>query len=241
MSNLVARRRRALTVLLVVGAVAYAAWLAEFLLPTGLPPLRAYVSELAARGRPYSAFFRATDLVAATVLAAWAIGDLWLNPRARLSQRRSHLLLLVFALGTAADALSPMPCAPTLSPGCEAARGSAMAGVLHEVTSVAASASFLALVWVGVWMVLRRPRDGRAVPHASARLKVAVLGLAVGYTGATLWTTVEIARHELWGTPVRRLLIGLAQRIQLSVMSIWLMLQAFRVWRVTQPQVSPGR
>ncbi|WP_369211997.1 DUF998 domain-containing protein, partial [Streptomyces flavofungini] len=73
---------RAVPALLLLGALLYSTWTVEAVLPTGLPPLRSYVSELAAEGEPYGAFFRTTDLLAGLLVLAGAVGAL-LPRRAR--------------------------------------------------------------------------------------------------------------------------------------------------------------
>ncbi|MFJ9951169.1 DUF998 domain-containing protein [Kitasatospora sp. NPDC091207] len=63
--------RLAVAALLLLSAVAYTAWVLEVVLSTGLDPVQAYISELAAEDQPLGGLFRATDLVAGlAVLAA---------------------------------------------------------------------------------------------------------------------------------------------------------------------------
>ncbi|MEU9036610.1 DUF998 domain-containing protein, partial [Streptomyces sp. NPDC048352] len=47
-----------------LGAAAYTAWVLEVVLSTGLNPIEAYVSELAAQDQPLGGLFRATDFTA---------------------------------------------------------------------------------------------------------------------------------------------------------------------------------
>ncbi|MEV0531298.1 DUF998 domain-containing protein [Kitasatospora sp. NPDC050463] len=65
------RTARLVAALLLLSAVAYTAWVLEVVLSTGLDPVQAYISELAAEDQPLGGLFRATDLVAGlAVLAA---------------------------------------------------------------------------------------------------------------------------------------------------------------------------
>ncbi|MGW1251699.1 DUF998 domain-containing protein [Streptomyces sp. NPDC002535] len=64
---------RASAALLALGALAYAAWVLEAVLRTGLDPVRTYVSELAASDQPFGTFFRATDLVSGALVLAGAV------------------------------------------------------------------------------------------------------------------------------------------------------------------------
>ncbi|MER6365003.1 DUF998 domain-containing protein [Kitasatospora sp. NPDC001527] len=64
---------RAVAVLLLLSAVAYTAWVLEVVLSTGLDPVQAYISELAAEDQPLGGLFRATDLVAGLAVLAAAV------------------------------------------------------------------------------------------------------------------------------------------------------------------------
>ena len=69
------RPRRWAAGLLLVAGVAYSLWLLELVLPTGLDPVRSFVSEHYPVFQPYQRLFRAADVVAgaAYVLAAWLL------------------------------------------------------------------------------------------------------------------------------------------------------------------------
>ncbi|MGB8946540.1 MAG: DUF998 domain-containing protein, partial [Streptomyces sp.] len=71
----------AVSAFLMLGAVAYSAWILEVFLGTGLSPLTSYVSELAARDQPFSTLFRTTDLTAGLLILAGAAGALLWLPR----------------------------------------------------------------------------------------------------------------------------------------------------------------
>lgn len=64
---------RAVAALLLLSAVAYTAWVLEVVLSTGLDPVQAYISELAAEDQPLGGLFRATDLVAGLAVLAAAL------------------------------------------------------------------------------------------------------------------------------------------------------------------------
>ncbi|MFD6948219.1 DUF998 domain-containing protein, partial [Streptomyces roseolus] len=64
---------RASAVLLLLGALAYTAWVLEAVVRTGLDPVRTYVSELAAADQPLGGLFRAADLAAGLLVLAGAL------------------------------------------------------------------------------------------------------------------------------------------------------------------------
>ncbi|MFG3055093.1 DUF998 domain-containing protein [Kitasatospora sp. NPDC048239] len=104
--------RSAVAALLLLSAVAYTAWVLEVVLSTGLDPVQAYVSELAAEDQPLGGLFRATDLVAGlAAIAAFEAGHgTWsLGAGQRLQVLLVALWLALLALsvarpGGAADA-----------------------------------------------------------------------------------------------------------------------------------------
>ncbi|MBP0454108.1 DUF998 domain-containing protein [Kitasatospora sp. RG8] len=67
------RNVRLVATALLLSAVAYTAWVLEVVLSTGLDPVQAYISELAAEGQPLGGLFRATDLVAGLAVLTAAV------------------------------------------------------------------------------------------------------------------------------------------------------------------------
>ncbi|MBE1494064.1 hypothetical protein H4696_001164 [Amycolatopsis lexingtonensis] len=61
--------------MLLAAGGAYSLWLLEFFLPTGLDPVRSFVSEHYPVFQPYQQLFRTADLVAGAtyVSAAWLL------------------------------------------------------------------------------------------------------------------------------------------------------------------------
>ncbi|MEV0503768.1 DUF998 domain-containing protein, partial [Streptomyces spectabilis] len=116
--------RAAVAALLVLGAALYTSWALEAVLPTGLSPLRTYVSELAAEDQPYGAFYRAVDFAAGVLVCAGAaVGLVRLRcrtavPRVRALSALGWAGLVVFGAATAADARLPLSCAPTVDAAC---------------------------------------------------------------------------------------------------------------------------
>ncbi|WP_349307887.1 MULTISPECIES: DUF998 domain-containing protein [unclassified Streptomyces] len=76
-----APRSRTVAAGLLLGAAAYTAWVLEVVPATGLDPVNAYVSELAAADQPLGGLFRATDLAAGLAVSAAAVIALLRLPR----------------------------------------------------------------------------------------------------------------------------------------------------------------
>ncbi|WP_309032786.1 DUF998 domain-containing protein, partial [Streptomyces alfalfae] len=97
---------RTAPVLLLLGALLYTSWTVEAVLPTGLSPLHSYVSELAAEGEPYGAFFRTADLLAGLLFLAGALTAL-LRQAPRGWALAGWAGLALFGAATAADSRLP--------------------------------------------------------------------------------------------------------------------------------------
>ncbi|WP_406398208.1 DUF998 domain-containing protein [Streptomyces uncialis] len=215
---------RTTALLTAAGTLAYSAWLLEAVLPTGLPRATAYVSELAAEGEPFSALFRATDLLAGLLLLTAALLGL-LRPSARLpwAEGRPWTLvgwsaLALFAAATVADSRLPLSCTPTMDAGCAEREHSGLVPLTHSahlVTSAMATAAAL-LTAVALTVAARRYGIGGPVARAGTVLVAAQLA-ATGWTLGAVWAFGEGLGS--WG-------LGVAQRLQLVLLALWLVVFA---------------
>ncbi|MEV0123529.1 DUF998 domain-containing protein [Streptomyces sp. NPDC050703] len=210
---------RTVPVLLLLGALLYSSWTAEAVLPTGLPPLHSYVSELAAEGEPYGTFFRTADLLAGLLLLAGAVTAL-LRRAARGWASVGWAGLALFGAATAADSRLPLSCAPTASAGCaarEAAGDVPWTHAAHAVSSgLAIAGALLAMV---AWTLAARRSAGR--PPVLASVGPALLAVQAV---ATVWTLASAAAFSAgrgtWG-------LGAGQRLQVLVIAVWVAVLAW--------------
>ncbi|RII17072.1 hypothetical protein DSC45_15020 [Streptomyces sp. YIM 130001] len=211
-------RCRAAAVLLVLGAVAYSAWLVEVFVATGLDPLRNYVSELAAEGEPLGGLLRTTDLVSGLLVMVAALVVL----AGRTSGTRWTVTglgaLAVFGAATVADSRVPLSCTPTADPACaerEAAGLVPASHVAHTCTSSLAAAA--ALVAMAALTVAVRRGRGRSLLARTGPWIVAA------EVAAGAWTLTSVGAFEAGqGT----WFLGLAQRLQVILIALWLVLFA---------------
>ncbi|MVO83978.1 DUF998 domain-containing protein [Streptomyces sp. p1417] len=229
--------RTAVAVLLTLGALAYTTWTLEAFLPTGLSPLRTYVSELAAKDQPYGTFFRTLDLAAGVLVCAGAVGGLlWLRPRA-VSRGRGLLAaggwggVAVFGAATAADSRLPLSCAPTADAACAARERAGAVPLTHAAHAVSSSVAVAgALVGMVLLAVLVRscgaPEEASTEARTEARTGRFLLVLVGLELIATVWTLAAVAAfdagHGTWG-------LGVAQRVQLLTIAVWLVVVAWLV------------
>ncbi|MFC9660724.1 DUF998 domain-containing protein [Nocardia sp. NPDC127606] len=197
-----------------IAGLCYSSWLLEFALPIDTDPVNDFLSELDAEGKPYRAVFGTADKVVGLLLIPAALGGLLVFRRRRLTTI-GWTALLCFGASTIADALLPLhDCAP----GDSACGGdSGLFPQLHQphaltstlaVTSIAVAAfAFSAAAYrYHRWRILRE-------------FGVAVLVLG---SAATIWMMVA---DNLSGSYA----LGIAQRIQVGTMSLWLLALATAV------------
>ncbi|MFJ8307863.1 MULTISPECIES: DUF998 domain-containing protein [unclassified Streptomyces] len=216
-------RTRPVAVLLALGALAYTAWVLELLFQTGLDPIQAYVSELAAADQPLGGLFRATDLTAGLLVLAGAVCAL-----GRRDHRPWSLAgwsgLALFGAATAVDSRLPLSCAPTADPVCAARETAGLVPATHTAHAVSSTLAMVgALVGVVALTVAAR-RYGRW-PLLAARLGPA---LAVLELLATAWTLASVAAFQAGrGTWA----LGAGQRLQVLLVAVWLGVLALSVAR----------
>ncbi|MFE6749049.1 DUF998 domain-containing protein [Kitasatospora purpeofusca] len=223
----------AVAVLLLLSAVAYTAWVLEVVLSTGLDPVQAYISELAAEDQPLGGLFRATDLVAGlAVLAAalLALSAFHLRrpvPEAGGSTARrpwaagGWAALALFGAATAADSRLPLSCAPTSDEMCAARETAGLVPATHIAHAVTSSLAMLGALG-GLTALTVAARRYHRWPLV-ARYGPWLLGAEVLATGWSLGAIAAFeAGHGTWA-------LGAGQRLQVLLVALWLALLAAAV------------
>ncbi|WP_405653781.1 DUF998 domain-containing protein [Streptomyces sp. RK9] len=227
--------RTAVAVLLALGALAYTTWAFEVFLPTGLSPLRSYVSELAAEDQPYGTFFRSLDFGAGVLVCAGAVlALLWRVRPAGLSRGLARLTALgwagvaLFGAATAADSRLPLSCAPTADAACVARERAGLVPAAHSAHAVSSSVAVAGALVGMVLLTLVVRRAGAREGVRAGGLLTLLLGVELA---ATVWTLAAVAAFDAgrgtWG-------LGVAQRLQLLTIAVWLVVVAWlvrRSWR----------
>ncbi|MFJ9608171.1 DUF998 domain-containing protein [Kitasatospora sp. NPDC101176] len=213
--------RTATAALLLLSAVAYTAWVLEVVLSTGLDPVQAYISELAAEDQPLGGLFRATDLVAGLSVLAAAVTALAggrARPRAPRPGRRQALVgwsaLALFGAATAADSRLPLSCAPTSDEMCAARETAGLVPATHTAHAVTSSLAMLGALTGMAVLTLAARRYGWWPPVR--RAGPWLLGAELLATG---WSLAAIAAFEAGrGTWA----LGAGQRLQVLLVACWL-------------------
>ncbi|MFJ5707002.1 DUF998 domain-containing protein [Streptomyces sp. NPDC093105] len=224
---------RASAVLLFLGALAYTAWVLEAVVRTGLDPVRAYVSELAATDQPFGGLFRAADLAAGLlVLTGAALGlraararavpepgvPRWARTDPRRAGRRPWLLvgwsaLALFGAATALDSRLPLSCAATADPGCAAREAAGLLPATHTAHAVSSGLAMAGALVAMTALTVAARRYGLWPPLA--RTGPALLALALA---ATVWTLAAVAAFESGHGGGA---LGAAQRLQVLLVAVW--------------------
>ncbi|MGW5074342.1 DUF998 domain-containing protein [Rhodococcus sp. NPDC004095] len=207
------RTRIVVIVEILLGAVLYSSWLLELVLPTGLDPSRAYVSELAALDQPYGLIFRTGDLLTGVLLTVTAAVALTLRPR-RILTTIGWVGLAVFAISTALDSRMPLECSAHASAACAAREQAGLldeARLAHALTSVGAATAAGVSVFA---FIIAAYRYGW--PHWLRWVGIAIV---ITYVVGNVWTVFAIDMDgrgdEVW-------LLGYAQRLQLVAVTSWI-------------------
>lgn len=204
-----------LTVLLVIAGVLYSAWVAEFFLDTGLDPAHSFLSELDAADQPYRHFFSTADLITGILLIAAAALGVSL-PRRRPLTTIGWIAVAIFGAATIADSQLPIECVAENDPSCPI-EPSGLFPQLHHIhaltSTIAVFAVFTAMIAFTV--AAFRYRTLPLIRH---------LGLAVLIVTslATAWLMIADNLPGSYG-------LGIAQRIQVSGMSLYLVVLGLAV------------
>ncbi|GLF93997.1 DUF998 domain-containing protein [Streptomyces yaizuensis] len=200
-------------VLIALGALLYSAWLLEAVLDTGIDPVSAYVSELAAQDQPFGELFRATDLVAGLLVLAGVLFALRRGPR-RPWELAGWAGTALFGAATAVDSRLPLSCPPTTDPACAVREGAGLVPTTHTAHAVSSSLAMTGAVIGMIALTVAARRYGRWPALARSGPVLVAVELAAGG-----WTLASVAAfeagHGTYG-------LGVGQRIQVLVVAVWL-------------------
>jgi hypothetical protein len=189
-------------VLLMVAGVAYSMWILEFVLPTGLSPVRSFVSEHYVISQPYHALLRSADVVAGVAYMAAASRLTRLLPHG-LAGTAVAIGLGVFGLTTVTDAVFVPDCIATTDPVCERLELTGHVSWQHLLHLGSSAASQIAIILVALGIEHLATVYGTAPERVVTRVLLAILVIS----GLGCLTFYEIG----W--------VGIPQRIQLLVIA----------------------
>ncbi|MFC8045007.1 DUF998 domain-containing protein [Nocardia sp. NPDC057353] len=196
---------------LAVAGVSYSAWVLQFALPLHADPVHSFLSELDAEGKPYREVFSTADTVAGALAALAAAVALARFPRRPLTVT-GWVALLCFGAATVADAQVPLR-------DCADCANSGLFPQLHQPHALTSTLAVtgIAVAAFAFTLAAFRYRYGPALREFGAA------ALAVGAV-ATVWMLVA---DNLSGDYA----LGIAQRVQVTAMALWLLALALEVAR----------
>ncbi|WP_084637985.1 DUF998 domain-containing protein [Gordonia shandongensis] len=202
-------RRLLAGTLLVLAGLSYASWTLDGVLHSGLDPMHSMLSELSSARMPDRMVYVVGDVVTGSCALVAALT--LLAPR-RIVRNRIAVTAVaavgVFGAATIADALLPLECIPGRDADCPAQPRGVIPQLhsLHALTSsVAVSAMFVAMVAASLAAV--RHADWPWMRRGGMLLFAVVVLATAWFLGA-----------DRLGGDYR---LGLAQRIQVTGMSLW--------------------
>ncbi|RRQ27806.1 DUF998 domain-containing protein [Rhodococcus sp. Eu-32] len=209
------RRVTALSACLVLAGVLYSAWVAEFFLDTGLDPTNSFLSELDAADQPYKRFFSTADLLTGILLIASSGMGLWFLVKRRLTTI-GWIALGVFGAATIADSQLPIECVPANDPNCPV-EPSGLFPQLHHIHALTSTIAVFAVFTAMIAFTVAAFRH-RILPvmRTFGTAVVAITSLS------TAWLLIADNLPGDWG-------LGIAQRVQVTGMSLFLVVLGFAV------------
>lgn len=195
-----------------VAGICYSSWVLEFFWATPLDPLRSFLSELDAVNRPHRGVYVAGDVT--TACTSLAAGLLLLIPRPLFGGWKAITAvaaLAAFGASTLADALLPIECIPGIDPGCPV-EPSGLFPQLHHIHALTSTLAVFSIFTAMVAATIVSYRD-RIWPL----MRTAGLAMLVIVVVSTVWMLAADNAHGDYR-------LGLAQRIQVGGMTVWLVL-----------------
>ena len=205
--------------LIAVAGICYSSWVLEFLWASPLDPMTSFLSELDAAHRPHRGVYVAGDVITGTSAILACVLMLIPRPQVRgVVPLTTVIAFGAFGASTVADALLPIECIPGIDPNCP----SEPSGLLPQLHHVHALTSTLAVFSIFITMIA-----GTIAAHRDQiwpLLRRVGLAVFVIVALATIWM---LAADNLHGD----FRLGLAQRIQVGGMTVWVVLWAVAVAR----------
>nr|WP_245819541.1 DUF998 domain-containing protein [Rhodococcus yunnanensis] len=207
------RKVTVLTVLLVVAGVLYSAWVAEFFLDTGLDPAHSFLSELDAADQPYEHLFSTADLITGLLLIAASGIGLWVLARRPLTTV-GWIAIGIFGAATIADSQLPIECVAENDPSCPV-EPSGLFPQLHHIHALTSTIAVFAVFTAMIAFTVAAFRYG-ILPLVRTAGTVVLVITSV----ATAWLMIADNLPGSYG-------LGIAQRIQVTGMSLFLVVLGF--------------
>ncbi|MCO6011192.1 DUF998 domain-containing protein [Actinoallomurus purpureus] len=209
-----------------VAGIVYSSWVLQFLINPHLDAVNGYVSELSATDQPYHGFFSGCDFLAGAVSIAvaalvvrrfrprgWALGG-W-------------LALLLFGAFSIGDSLLAMDCAPNSDPTCALRERAGTVSFAHEFHSVTSTLVVMSGIVSLIALTIAARRYGRWPVLARWSWPVMVVE-----------TTAALATLPLM---YFGLALGVMERIQVTVISVWLFVIATELYTGRRRARAAGR
>ncbi|GAB2526102.1 DUF998 domain-containing protein [Nocardia heshunensis] len=212
------RWRRALrwliAILIAVAGLGYSSWVLEFILPIDSNPTNTFLSQLAEKGAPFRWVFSTGDTVSGSLLVAAGIGGLLLFSR-RLYSNIGWVALTCFGASTIADAQWPIE--PEDPDGPKRYVDTGLFPQLHQIHALTSTLAVFSIYIAMFAFTVAAFKYRRWPILRHTGLWILIVGSAV-----TAWMLIADNLPGNYG-------LGIAQRIQVGAMSLWLVALAVQI------------
>ncbi|MTE12106.1 DUF998 domain-containing protein [Nocardia aurantiaca] len=224
------RWRRALrwfiAILIAVAGLGYSSWVLEFILPINSNPTNTFLSQLAEKGAPFRWVFSTGDTVSGSLLVVAGLGGLLLFSR-RLYSTIGWVALTCFGAATIADAQWPIVPEDPNRPKRYVDTG--LFPQLHQIHALTSTLAVFSIYIAMIAFTVAAFKYRRWPILRHTGLWILIIGSAV-----TAWMLIADNLPGNYG-------LGIAQRIQVGAMSLWLVALAVQIVVAERDSGTPGR
>ncbi|WP_084535322.1 DUF998 domain-containing protein [Nocardia yamanashiensis] len=204
--------RWCVAILIGLAGVGYSSWVLEFVLPITSDPTNTFLSQLAEKGAPFRWVFTTGDTVAGALLVVAGLGGLLLFSR-RLYSNIGWIALACFGASTIADAQMPLQ---QQDPNRYVDTG--LFPQLHQVHALTSTLAVFSIYTAMIAFSVAAFKYKRWPILRHTGLWILIIGSIV-----TAWMLIADNLSGNYG-------LGIAQRIQVGAMSLWLIALAVQIF-----------
>ncbi|MFE3259660.1 DUF998 domain-containing protein [Nocardia sp. NPDC059091] len=203
-----------IAILIAVAGFGYSSWVLEFILPIHSNPTNTFLSQLAEKGAPFSWVFTTGDTGSGALLVVAGLGGLLLFSRRRYSTI-GWAALACFGASTIADAQWPI--VPDDPNGPKRYVDTGLFPQLHQIHALTSTLAVFSIYIAMIAFTVAAFKYRRWPILRHTGLWILIVGSAV-----TAWMLIADNLPGNYG-------LGIAQRIQVGAMSLWLVALAVQI------------
>ncbi|MEV0462249.1 DUF998 domain-containing protein [Nocardia tengchongensis] len=215
-----------IAILIAIAGLGYSSWVLEFILPIPSNPTNTFLSQLAEKGAPFRWVFTTGDTVSGSLLVVAGLGGVLLFSRRRYSTI-GWVALACFGAATIADAQWPI--VPEDPDGPKRYVDTGLFPQLHQIHALTSTLAVFSIYIAMIAFTVAAFKYRRWPILRHTGLWILIVGSVV-----TAWMLIADNLPGNYG-------LGIAQRIQVGAMSLWLVALAVQIVVAERDSVVPAR